>query len=172
MTVRPPAGCSTKLSHTPINGAGVVSRSRPGRLHDFAGPAGFRLLVLWIRGQLRLRRSRVERESPLWRVTGAALSSTRSRVPNIGAAPSASSSPASATNPAGTGLSEAFPGLVPRAVGVAGLEPATSWSQTRRAANCATPRRCGSRYYELGHDRLRFPRSVITLPDCQGPEPG
>ena len=29
-----------------------------------------------------------------------------------------------------------------RIIGVRGLEPRTSWSQTRRATNCATPRYC------------------------------
>ena len=28
-------------------------------------------------------------------------------------------------------------------VEVTGLEPATAWSQTRNATNCATPRFCG-----------------------------
>ncbi len=31
--------------------------------------------------------------------------------------------------------------LLPHGIGVRGLEPRTSWSQTRRATNCATPRR-------------------------------
>ena len=30
-----------------------------------------------------------------------------------------------------------------RVVEVTGLEPATAWSQTRNATNCATPRFCG-----------------------------
>ena len=31
-------------------------------------------------------------------------------------------------------------------VGVTGLEPATAWSQTRNATNCATPRRTNLYY--------------------------
>ena len=36
-------------------------------------------------------------------------------------------------------------------VGVTGFEPATSWSQTTRATNCATPR-CGNERRKLGKE--------------------
>ena len=34
-------------------------------------------------------------------------------------------------------------------VEVTGLEPATAWSQTRNATNCATPRFCGCKGTQL-----------------------
>ena len=38
-------------------------------------------------------------------------------------------------------------------VEVTGLEPATAWSQTRNATNCATPRFCGCKGTKIFRDR-------------------
>lgn len=63
----PPARCATKLRHVPRFGAGdhvaIMPRS-PARICR-----RLRLPVLWMRLSLALRRSRIERKSPLWKAT-------------------------------------------------------------------------------------------------------
>ncbi len=59
-------------------------------------------------------------------------------------------------------------------VGVTGLEPATAWSQTRNATNCATPRiellRCKS-CSELGFKKSPRKRILMTFVGVTGLEP-
>ena len=64
----------------------------------------------------------------------------------------------------------------PVMVGVTGLEPMASWSRTKRATNCATPRKekpqqlgcCGV----VGDERIELPRAEsesAALPLCESP---
>ena len=61
-------------------------------------------------------------------------------------------------------------------VGVTGFEPTASWSRTKRATNCATPRKekpqqlgcCGV----VGDERIELPRAEsesAALPLCESP---
>ena len=61
-------------------------------------------------------------------------------------------------------------------VGVSGFEPEASWSRTKRATNCATPRKekpqqpscCGV----VGDERIELPRAEsesAALPLCESP---
>ena len=51
-----------------------------------------------------------------------------------------------------------------RVVEVTGLEPATAWSQTRNATNCATPRFCGCKGTNFFRPLQIFPQLFLVLP--------
>ena len=58
-----------------------------------------------------------------------------------------------------------------RKIGVRGLEPRTSWSQTRRATNCATPRRCTELYHAARTlSSTLFLTLIRTDRDCPCPK--
>ena len=46
-------------------------------------------------------------------------------------------------------------------VEVTGLEPATAWSQTRNATNCATPRICGCKGTHFLRPLQTFPQFIL-----------
>ena len=48
-------------------------------------------------------------------------------------------------------------------VGATGLEPATAWSQTRNATNCATPRFCGCKGTHFLRPLQIFPQLFIKI---------
>ena len=60
-------------------------------------------------------------------------------------------------------------------VGVTGFEPTASWSQTKRATNCATPRkkiRSNFAAAVVGDERIELPQTEsesVALPLCKSP---
>ena len=56
-----------------------------------------------------------------------------------------------------------FNTIVSTLVGATGLEPATAWSQTRNATNCATPRFCGCKGTHFLRPLQIFPQLFIKI---------
>jgi hypothetical protein len=60
-------------------------------------------------------------------------------------------------------------------VGVTGFEPTASWSRTKRATNCATPRkkiRSNFAAAVVGDERIELPQTEsesVALPLCKSP---